>query len=276
MADWLGQHPSVFVSALKEPHFFNTDDRNRLITKLGDYEELFATALSDHRALGEASVGYLHSRTAVSNIEAYCDRRAKYIVCLRNPVDMAYSLHSQLLFTGDENVSDFKQAWNLQGERRAGRTFHWMTSKQTYLAYRDVCALGTLTTRLLDKVDPERVHFVFLDDMARDPRGELNSALRFLDVPDDGTGIRFSVANPAKRARSKNLTRIIAVGRSLRRTLGLKKGFGVLSALTEFNRVETSNAPLDAAFGAMLSEAFSGEVEILEQVTGRDLSGWKT
>jgi len=188
---------------------------------------------------------------------------------------MARSLRSQLLFTGDENVRDFKQAWNLQDERRAGRKLPSMSRIKRNLLYSDSCALGTQSERLLDKVNRSRVHFIFLDDMARDPRAELNSALRFLDVPDDGADIEFGVANRAQRARSQNLTRVISAGRSLRRTLGLKKGFGVLSALIEFNRVEKDNAPLDAEFKAALLEEFCGEVEILEKITGRDLGHWK-
>jgi hypothetical protein len=43
LAEWLGTHPNIFLSAVKEPHFFNTDDRRGVMT-LATYEDLFRLA----------------------------------------------------------------------------------------------------------------------------------------------------------------------------------------------------------------------------------------
>ena len=75
LATWLSGHPNVFMSAVKEPHFFNTDDR-RFISTLEAYENLFRAASSDHCAVGEASVWYLSSTEAVRNILALSTGRA--------------------------------------------------------------------------------------------------------------------------------------------------------------------------------------------------------
>ena len=104
---------------MKEPHFFNTDDR-RLISTLEAYEDLFRPASSGHCALGEASVWYLSSTEAVHNILAY-QPNARFIVMVRNPVEMAPALHAEMLITGHENVHDFSTAWRYQEERRQGR-----------------------------------------------------------------------------------------------------------------------------------------------------------
>jgi len=113
----LSEHPHIYMPQ-KEPHFFNTDHR-RFLNSLEGYERLFARADARHRAVGEASVWYLSSASAVKNILDYAPE-AKFIVMLRNPVEMAPSLHEEQVFTGRENVTDFAKAWALQDVRRRG------------------------------------------------------------------------------------------------------------------------------------------------------------
>ncbi|MGH8212324.1 MAG: sulfotransferase, partial [Rhodanobacteraceae bacterium] len=78
----LSMHPRVFVSAQKEPHYFNTDSRFRWIETAGDYESLFRDAPADAQAVGEASVLYLHSAVAAANILRY-QPQARFIAMVR-------------------------------------------------------------------------------------------------------------------------------------------------------------------------------------------------
>ena len=95
LANWLAEHPRVFFSDTKEPHFFCTDGYTGVKT-LKQYEKLFEDAKPHHLAVGEGSTHYLFSKVAVPNILVY-NPDARFIVCLRNPVDMAPSLHSERL-----------------------------------------------------------------------------------------------------------------------------------------------------------------------------------
>ena len=45
---------------------------------------------------------------------------AKIIIMLRNPIDFLHSLHSQLLFSGNEDEPDFEIAMELEEERMKG------------------------------------------------------------------------------------------------------------------------------------------------------------
>ena len=174
LANWLGQHPQVYFSPIKEPHFFNTDDTFRNVTDVDTYLQLFEGAGLEHLAVGEASTWYLYSETAVPEIERFTGGDARYVVCLRNPVDMAYSLHAQILFSGNETIPDFCQAWSLQEERAKGRKLPALSNEKTHLQYFRACALGTLVERLLKTVPRSRVHFVFLDDLSADLRNLIN------------------------------------------------------------------------------------------------------
>ncbi len=123
---YLDQHPQVYMSAIKEPHFFAAEIREEnldpelrrgiardaralraflagpmrekrfggIVADWEDYLRLFANA-NNESALGEASVCYLWSPTAPERI---ADRipDAKILVMLRHPAERAFSqyLHS--------------------------------------------------------------------------------------------------------------------------------------------------------------------------------------
>ena len=82
--------------------------------------DLFKSSTNEHLAIGEASVYYLYSPLAVRRLLKF-NPHALMIAMIRNPIDMAYSYHSQMLWNAIEDVEDFPTAWALQAERKAGR-----------------------------------------------------------------------------------------------------------------------------------------------------------
>ena len=104
---------------LKEPHFFGRDLYSpRFIRDEERYLSLFYGAES-HKRAGEASVYYLCSKRAAKEIKEFSPS-ACIIIMLRNPADMIYSLHSQRLYSGHENISDFEAALEAEEERKRG------------------------------------------------------------------------------------------------------------------------------------------------------------
>lgn len=115
---YLKSHDSVYVSPIKEPHYFCKDIRcsnfsslHRLkncfditkylnqkplkpkhlayLEKLEDYEQLFLD-VRDETTIGEMSTGYLYSDVAAQEIFQY-NPNAKIIIMLRSPVQRAFS-----------------------------------------------------------------------------------------------------------------------------------------------------------------------------------------
>lgn len=118
IGDFLSKHPEVYISPIKEPHFFSTDlrmadfrsdyrDRASFdvdtylanhplpfkhiahIDEQSHYQELFREARNE-KAIGELSTGYLYSNCAAENIFKF-NPDAKIIMVLRQPVERAYS-----------------------------------------------------------------------------------------------------------------------------------------------------------------------------------------
>jgi hypothetical protein len=265
------------MSQPKEPYFFDTDHIGPR-RQLSRYESLFCGADDSHTAVGEATPSYLYSKAAVPNILQY-NSDALFIVCLRNPVDMAYSLHDENLFQGAQNTEDFATAWQM-GQRRlaAGGVTRW---RREQLAYGKVCLLGEQVQRLLTKVPEGRAHFVFLEDLAVRPRDEYVKAVRFLGADDDGRGV-FPVLNSAKRLKWPFLSRCLKIATNIRRTLGparpmprVKATVGqVFTFLHTWNRVERAREAMPLSLRRHLQEYFSDDVMLLGKIVGRDLSGW--
>ena len=114
--NYLKQHPDIFMSKQKEPHFLiNSDigeDRiHKAITVLEDYEDMFKTD-SIYKYKGESSVMYLaFPEFSIKNIKKYLDPNVKIIIMLRNPVERAFAgyLHN-LRYNPSENLS-FEEAF---------------------------------------------------------------------------------------------------------------------------------------------------------------------
>lgn len=125
---YLKQHPQIYLSSIKEPHFFSIEnstinfqgpgDKERYqqaTSCLQDYSKLFE-AVTTETAIGEASTSYLSNKYAPARIKQYIPQ-AKFIAILRNPVDAAYSSYLHLLRDGDETIKDFDLALQAENQR---------------------------------------------------------------------------------------------------------------------------------------------------------------
>jgi hypothetical protein len=272
MASWLGEHPQIYMSPEKEPNFFNSDHR-RYRTSLAAYERLFEPARETHLAVGEASVWYFYSTAAVPNILQY-NPDAKFIVMLRNPVDMSYSLHDELFFTRHEDIADFATAWKLQEARRAGNRLPTLVWEPKFLQYGKACSLGIQLTRLYERVPSSRVSIVVMDDLRRDPRAVYRSVLSFLGVADDDR-TEFSATNQAKVRRWPALVYLDRVAKSVKQIAGIEGGLGLARRIEAWNQTERRRRPLDCAFQDELRRYFEADICTLERLTGRDFTCWR-
>jgi hypothetical protein len=276
MYQYLAAHPDVYMSALKEPHFFAEDIPGmRQVTTMDKYESLFPHSWQRYRRQGEASVYYLFSNVALGRVREF-NPSAQLIIMLRNPVDMALSYHGGELFYGKEDVADFVTAWQLQDQRKKGLAIPAGCRDPELLQYRKVVALGSQVERALAIFPREQVHLVFFDDFVRETRREYEKLLEFLDIPSDGR-TEFAKVNPRKVPRMRwwvNLNRRL-VGKlpigviRLWRGLGLRK---ITQALVE-KKVELSLPSED--FLRQISAELSPEIDKLSDLTARDLDPWK-
>jgi Sulfotransferase domain len=280
--EYLRPHPNIFLSRHKEPHFFATDLGTYPFIKTPEaYAALFADATERHLRVGEASVYYLRSATAIGNIREY-DPGAKLIAMFRNPVDMVHSFHSQLLYVTQENVRDFEAAWRLQARRSQGLDLPPRSRGAFLLQYADMACFGSQAQRLLSIFPADQVKIILYDDFARSPQRVYDEVMAFLEIPHDGR-TEFPRINENKRATVTWLRRLMVnPPRPLReayhrfkRAVGGKHLDPTKQWIIDRITVRERRSALSTEFRAELVEAFREEVALLSRLLNRDLSHWK-
>ncbi len=226
------------------------------------------------RRRGEATVWYLYSETAPHEILEFSPD-ARFIVMLRNPVDMMYSLHSHMLFTGDEDIEDFEEALAAEPDRRAGRRIPARASRPEGLLYRSCASYSRHVRRWLDAVGPDTMKVIIFDDFAAEPAAVYRDTLEFLSV-DPEFRPDFDVVNRNKAVRSERLLDITSSPRFYRATSFLPGPVyhAFRRGLKRLNTRYQKRPSLDGDVRARLTREFVAEVEDLGRVIGRDLSAW--
>jgi hypothetical protein len=201
---YLEQHPQIYMSPIKEPHYFADEirfenfsaemqtmsgaDRAALrryldgpvverfsggpVTAWSDYLKLFA-GVKNEIAAGEASTCYLWSATAPENI-ASAFPRAKILMILRDPSDRAFSQFRHRLSFARRRVS-FSEHLSACLASSSTTISEEYPSLQFGLYHKQVLRYLTLFAR-------QRVHIGFYEDYLRAPAAFLRHICSFLEV----------------------------------------------------------------------------------------------
>jgi len=280
MCRWLRRHPHVFLPAIKECHYLATDfGQWRSVRTEEQYGRLFYKVHDGHVAVGEASVMYLYSRVAIENILDRCPG-ATILVALRNPLDLVYSWHGQLLATMQEDQPEFEQAWLRQADRRGGKSVPPDCTAPHALQYSQIGRLGLQVERLFDRCDRRQVHFVVYDDLVRDVRGTYEQLLRALGVAP-ANSVSLGVVNQNRTIPSALLRKlwlknraVIAARRQMRRVCGDRMYERLRDALIPRLLPAKARPPLSPRVRQILVEEFREDVHCLSDLLHRDFRHW--
>lgn len=273
---YLSQHPQIYFSKIKEPHFFNTDSNHGYGFNFEEYMKLFNEAQSSNKFLAEGSVWYMYSGDAVDNILKF-NPNAKFIVLLRNPVDLFFSLHQELLFQGTENIKSPKSAWFSQKERFLGKKIPKSCSDKNFLQYKDVCSLGEQFQRVSQKVKPENLYVITLDEISLNTDSTYRELLKFLGV-DVISLSNYEVINEKKVRKSILVFNFIRKTNKIIRKVGIKKKFGVATLINSMNVKHGKNLEFNEEKNELkptLRDVFYKDILLLEKLTGKNLNHWK-
>lgn len=284
--EYLTGHPDVFMSAVKEPNYFARDlavdrsprsliyDRDR-----GRYGALFAASGRAKRA-GEGSTRYLYSRDAPLLIkEASPD--AAIVAVVRNPIEMARSLHAHRVAAGTEDILDFEEALEAEDDRHAGLRIP-AHSNPKLATYRDRARFGEQLERWFDVYARDRVHVMVLDDLIADPAAEFRRLLTFLDIDSDWRPSSFRAYNSVHANRSAALQSVVlsrpmqwAAWRALPRIVGDARARQLISSFShsQLRRQASVSPPIPAELRLRLENEFMPDVQLLGRQMGRDLAG---
>ncbi len=278
MYTYLRQHPQVFMPDHKEPMYFGAD-LTQLHERLSerDYLALFNGAEPGQR-VGEASTWYLYSKLAPSEIHAF-NADARIVIMLRNPVDVMYSLHRELVFYRGEAIDDFEEALAAEQDRRQGRRLG-PSRRPEALFYRDTVRFADQVERYLDVFGGQQVTVILYDDFVSDTPLAYADLLRFLRV-DDGFQPDFVQVNESKLPRNRSLQALVVRPPApFDRLVPLVRRFGAAhklrAAMLAANSRPEPRPAMPPDLRRRLTDDLAPEVARLSGLIGRDLTAWST
>ncbi len=281
LARWLSRHPDIFWSNPKEPNYWAAD-YPRVRARLGfetleNYEKLYASSEAQAaRFRGDGSTQYLYSATAVPSIVS-ATPDARFVVGLRNPVDLLVSYHRTQLVSLNEVEPDFGRAWR----RSLSGQFSEASLDPKLVDYPFVGKLGAALERLFSNVPRDRVHLVFFDEIITDPPTVWDELLRWLDL---GTRFRpsFDPENVSNRMfRSRAVQQFVRrpprsiqpAVRRIQRWTRTHDSAGVNLVRRHLWRTAARPAAFDKDRQAV-ADFLADDTARLSELVNRNLTGW--
>ena len=182
---YLGQHPRIAMSSVKEPKFFLTDGTRPDFAGPGDeracrayvvdrqaYEALFEPPGPGGYA-GESTPYYLWDPAAAPRMRALVPE-ARLVAALREPTARAYSNWADLREQGREKL-DFASAMAAEQERRQ---LNW----EPFWFYRQLGLYGEQLARLFTVFPRQQVCVLLADDLAATPDRAVGEVFAFLGL----------------------------------------------------------------------------------------------
>lgn len=268
----LDQHPDLYLAPEKEAHFFNADRYYR--RGLPAYLEDHFRGAGEYAVRGEATPQYFHRAGKVApRMKATLGGDLRFVIILRDPVRRAWSHYLHQRSLGGESLS-FSDAVAVE-ERRREKGRSWMGYFRDGLYARQFRVW-------LEHYPRGAFRVVLLDELKRDPVRVVRDVFRFLDL-DDAVPVETEVErNPASEARLPLLGRLLnrptRLTNLLKRLVPYRLRQRIRDALNDWNRkaLRSDGRPeLDAETARDLRREYREEIERLERMIDRDLSGWK-
>jgi hypothetical protein len=290
LAHYLGQHPDIFFSPVKETNHFSleidksilskhylkhnhTDEdsyfKNQfpqelqlsIIQKPQHYAKLFKAG-QGKKYRAEASVSYMHSPVAAKAIYEY-NPNAKIIAILRQPAERAFSHYLMALRFGYTSLA-FREAFEKDKNKP---TKGWGISELFY-------ELGLYHKQLLryfELFPRENILVLRFEDLKSNPEKLLRTCFDFLNLnsTDIDTG---QVYNPGEVPKNPGFNRLLY-------KTGLSKAASTVLPKSLIKKVKSrllkSDKPtLTQEDKEYLNKLYAEEIEKTAKLTGLDLSHW--
>jgi hypothetical protein len=291
---YLDQHPEIFMSAIKEPHFFAAEVREEhgdpefrrrmalesrglrdflsgpmrekrfggIVADWEDYLRLFANA-SNESALGEASGCYLWSPTAPGRIAERIPN-AKILVMLRDPADRAFSQYLHGLGNGAIRWS-FRE--HIQRNLR-----HRSRQFCVHYPFLEFGLYAAQLSRYLERFG-RNVWVGFHEDFKNHPIGVVQNICRFL-----GVAAEFS-PDMAHQHLEAQVPRMAAIGWFKRSGLWAAAARVTPASLRPLIRRGLIRRPgatrMDPADRHYLVDFYREDIRKVESLLGHNLDAWR-
>ena len=276
----LKEHPQICMSAKKEAGIFRSLKRTGQFS--GSFSHLYSLNFNhclDGQIRGEYSPLYFTEKEVMCLIRKYYPK-IKIIICLRNPIERAYSHFLGLKIAERTKIKSFEEVVSEGIEN-------------------ECLKLGFYSSRLIElfKLFPkENVLVLIYEDIVKDPIAFIQNVYKFLGVKADFVPLAVNKRVrqlPQKVYRSILLNKITIKVLRIFRQKHLKpiarffkkvtagRAINIINFITSKNFIPLDRRKaylkpcMDKQVRRYLQRIYSSEIKDLENLIGRDLSFWQ-
>jgi hypothetical protein len=269
---YLRQQPQIYFPREKEPHFFDSD--TNYAEGVDAYlQQHFANA-SSFPIRGEATPWYLYKWEKVipRMLSIYSDNPPKFVVLLRDPVKRAWSHYLHMLRNQQENLP-FHEAFAQETERLR-------CDKEKWIGYYSEGLYVEPLQAWFKAFGRKQFRVYLTEDLAADPKAVIQDISSFCEVAGSPCQLDLSVKNAASVPVSKSLMRFVTRppkwAHSITTSVIPKKTRRRwIKIVKTKNLRKIGKCPLPESEASELYNLYAQEINSLELLLGRDLSGWR-
>jgi hypothetical protein len=282
--EYLGSVPGVYISPIKEPHYFapSISENNRIAKFVTHDKNQYLSLYKDVKnqpAIGEASASYLWDVGSHKSIHDVVPN-ARIIMILRDPVQRAFS-HYLMSIRQREETLPFYDAMESDYKR---------SDKGYFVShlYVDLGLYSEQVRRYLDTFGPDHVKILMFEEFIKDTEAAVNDVLGFLGlepyVPSNIQAVYDPYLNPTTRTTMISRLSKIAFGSrtaSMAREV-LKSARGTMRKNSHSSRATQVDRLLQARYNSAapedgriyLQDIYQTDVAKLKSILGRSSVPW--
>lgn len=274
--NYLKQHPDIFMSDHKEPHFFinNEIGTNRIpkgISKYDDYIALFKNSES-YKYRGESSAMYLQfPDISIKNINKYLNDNVKIIIMLRNPIERAFSGYQHVKRYNVMETLDFEEAIKECENRYFINTNFTPASR-----YINIGLYYNMVKKFKANFK-ENIHIVIYDDFIADTQNELSKIFSFLNISECVINTNEKYMVGGWQWKSSFLKKLFLKKNFFKKLIGFILPFQSFKKILRNSLVQVFSIPVvkmkDATKRSLLN-LYKEDIKKLSNIIDRDLKIW--
>jgi len=268
----LRQHPDVYLSDVKELHFF--DNEQKYLKGISWYEKEFFSEVKGKKVIGDITPIYMYLDNIPQRIYNSLGKNIKFIFMLRNPIDRAYSHYWMSYRRGYEKES-FEKAIELEKDRIRIGNFGKIN-----FSYVERGFYSNQIKRYIKYFPKKNMKFIIFEDFIKKIPKIMKEIFSFLEV-DSNISINYNIrGNPAKMPKSIKLRDFIQKPPTLvKKTAKLliqnkKLRQKAIQAIENINYRKFKKLDLKLETRYKLLKIYEEDIKKLENVINKDLNLW--
>lgn len=266
--NYLKQIPGIYMSELKEPHFFSSeflpDHYRNVINNEKDYRKLFE-GITDEKIIGETSPSYFWKYKVASKIYKFTPK-GKIIIMLRDPIERAYSHYMMDFNKGIIKIKLKEMLEKLNSKKTITLDMIPESIQQSF--YHDAIK------EYVEIFGRKNVKCIIFEEFQNNEKQIIQDILQFLNFNGDLTQIKIKKENPLRMPKGA-FGRFILKHHTIRNIAIKTTPKKIRTYIQEIALPENKKIEISKEHKRFLKKLFSEDVIKVQKLLNTDLPWMK-